>query len=278
MTPRSPNLPPEGWQPTQLWGALCERPKPSAALDLPIKNYRDQPFDRIRMLVLRNDEKINARVAGLDLTVAKMRERFKDFEAAHVAGNTVAEELLQTYSALETLALAVVTVDGVEGKAADGRTTMTYGRHFRSSTDINRVLHEDEISTLWAQYLSVQRERGPLVTSMTGEEVEAWIAVLKDAADALPLARLTWPALATLCLCLAQRAGSSTGSSLDLSQSEESPNGPGFTAPSAPIGTFLCGGRRVAPGLATSTPDDGTTPIGADPEDAAYLVRSLETD
>ena len=265
------NGPPKDWEPTKVWDALADRPKPSAVIDLPIKTYRGQALDKVRIQVLRRDEQTRARLAARARVIEVGR-----FQPEQLESDPVAAELLQTYSALETLAIALVTVNGVDGQTSDGRPTTVYGRVFRSSEDIERCLHDDEITTLWAQYLSVQRERGPLVTSLSEDEIDAWIATLKEAADALPLARLTWPALAELCLSLAHRLGRSIGSSPDSSPCETSPDGQESDETRSQTGTPSSGEPPVAPGLVTLTPDDGSVPLGAEPDEAAFLVRSIE--
>lgn len=269
------NGPPD-WEPTTLWNALAERPRPSAVIELPIKSYRGEQLERVRIQVLRRDEQTTVRVKALKRTVDRMRVEFRDFTEDRVSGNIVAEELLQNFSALETLSLALVSVDGVtksEFRPEDGRDATLYKRLFRNADDVSRMVGDDELSVLWTQYLSVQRERGPLKDTMTAEEVDAWLALLQQGGDALPLRRLTLPALEKLTLALALRVANQSGSSPDSSPSGESPNGLASPGEKSPTGTSSFGSQPGAAGSANSTRDD--VPPGADPEDAAAIVREL---
>jgi hypothetical protein len=141
-------------------------------------------------------------------------------------------ELLADTFGIEILAKAVTTVEPLN---PDSGKDPVYGRVFRNSDDVRRVLHDDEIVVLWAQYQTVQLERGPLFSGLVESEVDQWVSVLTEAAATYPLARLTWPMLAELCLCLAKRV--SSGSSQDSPQSVESPDGQDAIQDTLPTGT-----------------------------------------
>lgn len=262
--------PPSDWQPEEVWTALSERPKPSAVIEMPCKTYRGQPLSQIRIQVLRRDEQTMARVAARKTVLSK------GFASSDLDDDPIARELLQTYSALETLAVAIRSVKGAGPVKIDGIEVEHYGRIFRDGLDLERMLSDDEITVLWTQYLAVQRERGPLYSGgMSRDEVDAWIATLAAAADTIPLARCTWPQLAELCLSLAQRAAKSTGSNPDSSPSQVLLNGQESPLATSQTGTSSNGVVPAGPGLSSSTPDDGSVPDGAEPNEAASIVREF---
>lgn len=256
------------WSPSEAWEILKARPKPSAVVQAPIKTYSGQQLDRFRIEVLRMDQIRKARLKAREQVL-----RETGIPPEHLGNDASTAERLQTATALEVLALALRSVKGVESSSG-----MVYGRLFHNAEELESMLHEDELTVLMMQYRATQKERGPLVSEMTKEEMEEWIVYLAGAKNDHPLARLTWPALAQLCLYAVQRLAPLLGLTSPESPSGESQNGQESDETRSQTGITSSGSLPVAPGLKSESPDDGTVPHGADPTEAAMLIDSLSSD
>lgn len=236
--------PPKDWEPCEVWQALTERPCPSVVVEMPVRSYRGQTIPKIRIRVLRKDEQVEARIASRRAVMSRLElEKLDD-------SDPVVRELLADTFGIEILAKAVTTVEPLN---PDSGKDPVYGRIFRNSDDVRRVLHDDEIVVLWAQYQTVQLERGPLFSGLIESEVDDWVRVLTEAAATYPLARLTWPMLAELCLCLARRV--SSGPSPDSRQSLESLDGQGASLDTSPTGISYSTEQQEPGGPSLATPD-----------------------
>jgi hypothetical protein len=62
---------------------------------------------------------------------------------------------------------------------------------FPTPKAIQEQLTTDECSMLYQHYLTVQMELGPLITTMSEEEIDAWVERLTEASSAYPLDSLS---------------------------------------------------------------------------------------
>lgn len=100
---------------------------------------------------------------------------------------------------------------------------------FLTADDVRQNLTDDEIAVLLAAYAIFRRESGPIISELTGEELEAWFELVMKGASRFPLVRCSGDALADLVMYLASKlravtstATSSPGSPPDASSTPTS--------------------------------------------------------
>lgn len=107
------------------------------------------------------------------------------------------EDLRNLYSSIELLFRACRKVDDIAKP------------FFAVKEHIEVHLTPDEIGVLVNMCCHVQAELGPIVSSLTPGEANAWIDRLAEGGSAFPLDSLSWGALMTLVATLARRCATS---------------------------------------------------------------------
>jgi hypothetical protein len=203
--------PPEDIEASELWQAITAVPRPSRAIEIPRKNAEGVAVGQVAIWPLSQQEQmeVNAaaeRFAKDSLKAAQKRDE-DNLGYHHTYGNE---------SAVQTLYRACRNVADLSKPA------------FPSPKAVRMTFTGDEIGVLYGSYLTVQRELGPLISTMTIEEMEAWIARLAEGSTTLPFEELTWDAqralvhfmAISLAECWISKA--SPGSPPDVSTSESS--------------------------------------------------------
>lgn len=213
----TPNQPPSDVEPSELFVRLTSGTRPHHVVDLPRKDpVTGAPAGRVRMMVLTQTEMI---IAGAEAE-KRTRKLLKDGLPKQDEAQLGYQDVYNNLVACEVLFRACRHIDDETLKRSA----------FRTPHEVGNAFSNDEIGVLYHHYLTVKHELGPIVATMTEEEIEAWIRVLGEGASAIPLDALSWGALTTLVRTMASRLLSSrTGSSSpgspadDSKQSDEAP-------------------------------------------------------
>lgn len=195
--------PPEDVTPAELFLRLSE-PLPTEVVDFPRKDRFGNPIGKVRVRVLSMDDHNRARIQAQKA----LKQSVAGFGIEALDKNDMespaVREVLGDLVAHEILCMACVT-DEPLFPATDDRPP-TYGRIFKTPSDLRRVLTADETLTLFEAYRLVQHKWGPFELT-TGEEgeLEAWIGRLEEGARSFPLLALSLPQLHQLTSSLAER-------------------------------------------------------------------------
>lgn len=191
--------PPPNVEPTELWLRLTQRPRPFTVIDFPpSKLPGGKPTDPIGKVAIRV------------LTEHELHECMANAQRAakeYLKGDTDAKQ-------------------GNLGYEDIYRNELTFELIYnccRDPNDINRpvflhpkltrkFLTTDELAVLLDAYHLFRSESGPIISEMTVEEMDAWIAKLREGGSRVPLARLSGEAKSDLILYLLEKLSTLTGS------------------------------------------------------------------
>ncbi|MBX3208421.1 MAG: hypothetical protein KF764_25470 [Labilithrix sp.] len=179
--------PPENIDPSALWLQLSEMPRPRRVVDYPRTDpVTGKPIGRVVLQPLSGMEAKSAAIeAGRRTTQAMKTPRKED--AAYDYDTVYSNE--STYQIL----FRAVTREEAPGVG------------FFPSPDHIAAMPQEEIGALLRMYLTVKRELGPDVQTMTADEMDAWLEVLARGGSAYPLARLDLEAIQDLVTHSARR-------------------------------------------------------------------------
>lgn len=163
-------------EPTNLWLALTALPRPHKLIPLP-RNLpgTNEPVGEVAMWPLKQDELMNANAEADRYTKKLLQDPQRKDEANLGYHHTFANE-----SALQILFRACRVPEDVTRSA------------FPSPGLMRKEFTTEEIGVLFAQYLTVQLELGPIVAYMTPEEMEAMILRITADATHFPFDSLSW--------------------------------------------------------------------------------------
>ena len=167
--------PPEDIEASDLWQAITAVPRPTRAVDVPRKRADGQAVGAIAMWPLTQEEQMETNAAAERFTKESLKASQKKDEENLGYHHTYANEV------------AVQTVY----RAARNLTDLTKPA-FPSPKALRMTFTSDEVGVLYSTYLTVQAELGPLLTTMTVEEMEAWIVKLAAGSTTLPFEGLAW--------------------------------------------------------------------------------------
>lgn len=197
--------PPDNIAPDTLWTQMTQLPRPYREVDFPRKDpITGDPMGQVVMTVLTQEEQMLCSSRAEEFTRKVLKSVPKNDEARRGY-----DDLYDNAGACEILFLAV-------RRKSDPKL------HFFPSVEkIRKELTADEVGMLMLHYFTVQREVGPQVSTMSEEEVDAWVKRLTEGGSAFPLDLLSLGALRSLVLSLAKRQAisatdtTSPGSPLD---------------------------------------------------------------
>lgn len=189
------SLPPTNIEPAALWLQLQRMPRPQREVDFPRRDpITGEMVGRIVIRVLTEAETMSAAAAAEEHTVKVVKKA----PSAGVQSNGY-DTIYANESSIQILFRSVRRVE----------MDLPF---FPSPNAMRDELTNDELGALMRQYLLVQRELGPIVSSMPTEAVDAWIDVLVKGASSAPLALLDSEARDELTMAMAYRLHSfSTG-------------------------------------------------------------------
>ena len=195
--PALDNGPPKDVAPVDLWVKLTQAPRPR----LPFEFARKHPTmgeaitGKIVFQPITEAELMACRAAAEEYAKLQLKEKSPQ------DGSLGYREIFRSAVNVEFLYRASLNATNPNAKFAP------------SSAALRQYLFPDEIAFLAEAAQSWQTETGPIVSTMTPEEMEAWVSRLAKGASHVPLAVLSSGAKNDLLLFMAARlANSSTGS------------------------------------------------------------------
>jgi hypothetical protein len=167
--------PPKDLSPAQLWAEITQEPRPFRIVDFP----RNHPktglaYCQIALAVLTPGEQVRCAVAAdayvrSQLGIQKSGELSKGYDITY--DNAIG---------IETIYMSARAPSDVDAK------------FFPSADAIRNNLTSHEVAVLIDAYAQITSEIGPIISTMTKVDMEAWLDVLEDGAGRVsPLYRLS---------------------------------------------------------------------------------------
>jgi hypothetical protein len=164
--------PPNDVKPADLWLKLSERPRPATEIDFPAKNKDGSPLGKCKLRVLTENENNLAR-AQADIVAREIMKAGAPKPGEFSYGY---EDIYRNECAVQLVAMACRNVENENFPL------------FPSAKHARAICTTDELGILAQAYQQFRVHSGPLLTEMTADEMEAWLASLqKGGADAGPL-------------------------------------------------------------------------------------------
>lgn len=181
--------PPENLDASELWLALTALPRPHREVDLP--RYlpgSNEPVGKVAIWPLTQEEQMACNAEADRFTKELLKDPQLKDQANLGYHHTYANE-----TAVQVLSRACRDPKKLERPA------------FPSPKLLRAKLTADEIGVLFASYLTVQSEVGPIIAHMTAEEMDQWVRRIADGGALFPLDRLSSEMRDRLVLHMASR-------------------------------------------------------------------------
>lgn len=151
--------------PAQLWVEITKLPRPSRIIDFPRKGGDGNPICQLALVVLSPSEQVQCaveaeRYVNNKLGITKVDERAQGYKT-----------IFDTASTTECLFLSARS-------AADINV-----RFFPTSQSIRDHLTADETAVLMQAYGQMTSELGPIISTMSEKDMEAWLERLAVGAE-----------------------------------------------------------------------------------------------
>jgi hypothetical protein len=156
--------PPPNVTPEDLWLKLSERERPTTEIDFPAKGKDGKPLGRCKIRVLTEAENHLAR-GQADIAA---REIMKNGAPKPGEFSYGYEDIYRNELAVQLVALAFRNVENQK-----------FGL-FPSAKDVRNLCTTDELGVMSSAYQQFRVEAGPLLSEMTPDEMEAWLARLQE--------------------------------------------------------------------------------------------------
>jgi len=180
-------MPPVNIDSEDLWAILTSLPKAHRVIESPLK-MPDGTNAPIAIMVLTQEENQQCVIAAEAFTRKMLKEIPKKDDMSQGY-----KDLFDTRAAAEILYRACYRHNDLNKK------------FFPTVDAINKKLTIDQISVLYAQYMIVQAEIGPIVAEMSQEELDAWTAKIAEGGSAHFLGFLTSAAQSQLIVSMARQ-------------------------------------------------------------------------
>ena len=165
------NGPPQDIPASQLWLKLASQERPSQIVDFPRRGSDGAPIGQLRIRILTQEEQMVCTAAAEKIAKEHLKDSKKD-ELGY-------ERLFTDAVCVEVLFRACRDAEDVSKPA------------FPSPKSIRHALTTEECAMLFQHYLTVQLELGPMVVTMSDDEVEAWITRLAEGGSSFPFDMLS---------------------------------------------------------------------------------------
>ncbi len=184
--------PPDSLEASELWLALTALPRPHKLVDIPrCLEGTDTPVGQVAMWPLSQEEQMAVNAEADRFTKKLLQDPQKRDEANLGYQHTFSLEV-----AVQTL------YRSCRDPADKNRSAFPSPKLMRST------FTADEIGVMYQQYMTVQLELGPIVASMSDEEMEGWVKRIASGGSAFPFASLSWEMQQTLVLSMARHLAS----------------------------------------------------------------------
>lgn len=164
--------PPAGVSAGDLWSRLMQAPRPFMDFKFPRRGVDVA----IRIVVLTEQELMNCRVAADRYAKAALNQK-----QAVGEDNVGYHDIYRNESVVQVVCTAC--------RDPNGQTIES--RAFPSADMARAQFTGDELAVLFNAYCDFQLDSGPIVASMTTEEMDAWLDRLAEGASRSPLAALS---------------------------------------------------------------------------------------
>lgn len=164
--------PPANVAPVDLWTRLTQTPRPHKDFKFP----RAGVDHSVRLVVLTEQELMSCRANADRFAKEQLKERQSFGDANLGYGEIYKNECV--------VQLVCASCRDVNGQNIASRA-------FPNADMARAHLTSDEFAVLFNAYCDFQTESGPLISSMTPEEMDAWIDRLAEGASRVPLAQLS---------------------------------------------------------------------------------------
>lgn len=177
---------------SELWHLLTAVPRPHRKVPLP-RNLpgTNEPIGEVPIVPLTHGELIESNAAAEQ----RMRTMFKD-ENKKDELNLGYQHSFANELAVQHLWRACRDPNDLDKPA------------FPSPKAMSLKMTGDEIGVLYNSFLTVQSELGPITSSMSDEEYEAWVRRISEAGTADPFDSLSWDLQRTLVVSMASQLAS----------------------------------------------------------------------
>lgn len=179
MTQSAYHGPPAGVEAQDLWSKITQRPRPHKDF---VFKARGQDAT-VRLVVLTESELMHCRAAADAFAKQELRDK-----QAHGEANLGYQDIYRNEVVVQLVCLACRDPKGA-GIASLAWPNADLARQFFTA---------DELAVLFNAYCDWQTESGPILSSMTKEEMDLWIEKLQEGGSRLPLAALSSEAKSAL--------------------------------------------------------------------------------
>lgn len=160
----------------ELWTKLCSTEPPHEIIDFPRQDpATGKPIGQIAIRALKQGEVILAKAEATKYARAAIKEKFD------------ATERVEGYAQVFEDACATELVSRFCWRPTNLKVPV-----FARAADVRERLTSDEVSVLLNAYALVMHRFGPIVSTMTADDYEAWIKRLTDGGSSTPLSFLSW--------------------------------------------------------------------------------------
>jgi hypothetical protein len=166
--------PPTHIAPLALWESLNELPRPSRVVDYPRRTADGKPIGKIAIWPLTQSEMMQATGAA-----TKVAREILDLSEKNGERAFGFEHLFNNASAVEQLYRGCRAVEDIERPA------------FPSPERMREKLPAEEVGALFALFMTVQIELGPIVAHMSKPEMDAWVTTLAAGGEQIPFSLLS---------------------------------------------------------------------------------------
>lgn len=151
--------------PAQLWVEITKLPRPSRIIDFPRKDQDGNAVCQLALVVLSPSEQVQCaveaeRYVNNKLGITKVDERAQGYKT-----------IFDTASTTECLFLSARSAADVNA------------RFFPTSQSIRDHLTADETAVLMQAYVQMTSELGPIISTMSEKDMEAWLERLAVGAE-----------------------------------------------------------------------------------------------
>lgn len=168
--------PPANVAPADLWTKLTTTPRPSKEVPYPRRDpVTQEPIGRLSIQVLTEAELMSCRAAADEFAKEILKNPQRSGEA-----NIGYGDIYRNESVIQVLVRACFRTD------LPGRPPA-----FPNAALARKYMTSDELTVLFQAYCDFQSESGPILSSMTTEEMNAWLERLAEGAAEVPLAALS---------------------------------------------------------------------------------------
>lgn len=188
--------------------------RPFELVDFPRAGKDGEPLGKMALWVLKQREIIAAK--------AEATRKAREFVKEKQAQNESIEGYLQVFNDICATEILVRCC-----REPDNRNIPI----FPSGGAVRELLTADEMSVVTNQYWLIQLRLGPIVSTMSEEEKDAWLDRLGEGGSEIPLASLSWELRTALLMHSARRlrayrTGKSSAGSLPEDPSSEPKTAP----------------------------------------------------